>query len=309
MLFDHRTRVDFVGREHFLNYFETRRLPVVLLPHAPNNTGTTAFVPFFDQKDNLLPDYAEYWMPFRFDRIWEMVPTQRDQFRYVGYPGLDSDWLGFLDTRKRTTRRDALRCLFIIRRFTAPGGTAGDNVLSYDEFVGLVGEVERAIRQVGAEVELIVKPHPSDRELHRIQEVFSRSGIERWRLTFESIYQSVQEVDLVISVYSTTLLIPAMMGKPTVLLHCSTQDALDRWEEIRELYHGLHYYLENPEDLSVRLREVTGVLRRQSESSVPPWDRDIGHLRHFYPDGAAARCLEAILSPTVRTPRHAPIRP
>ena len=54
-----------------------------------------------------------------------------------------------------------------------------------------------------------------------------------------------------------------------------------------------HFDLENPEDLPTRLEEVIKVAceRRQSGKA---WQKDIEHLRYFYPDGAMRLCLDRL---------------
>lgn len=301
ILFDNRGRTEFVGREHFYEYFERTGKRIFLLPHAPHHTGTTAFTPF-DERGEALPNYCEFWMPFLHDRTWEVVPQRREQFRRVGYPGLDAEWLAWLRGNGAAATGEPalsvgagrpLRCLFIIRKFLRPGKKrpAGHDayIFENEEFARYLRLVREAIAGCGREVELVLKPHPSNDYLSCRREL-EASGIARWRITHESVYAEVPRCDLVISLYSTTLLIPAMAGIPVILLHSRIQDEIHQWAEMKELYAGLRYYLAEPERLPETMREVVKALDR----GEAPVDADVRHLREFYPDGALHRCLERL---------------
>jgi len=299
ILFDNRTLSQFHRRDLFYDFCERTRRRVVLLPHAPHHTGTTAFTPF-NERGEALPDYCEFWMPFKFDRSWEKLPERKDQFVYVGYPGLDSEWLAWVQAGAGAghARPDGpLRCLFIIRKFfdkgerRPPGHDA--YAFDYEEFTRYVRLVAEALRRSDREVELVVKPHPSN-ELRPLERVLRESGIPRWSIARDSIYAEVPRCDLVVSLYSTTLLIPAMAGIPVVLLHSRIQDEIHRWDEMKQLYTGLRFYLENPEDLPERLGEVVDLARERRRAPDAFVGPDVEHLRSFYPDGAAQRCLERL---------------
>lgn len=304
ILLDHTSSSAFNEKDRLFGYFRQAKKKVVLLPHAPHHARTIAFTPF-DKKGEILPDYCEFWMPFRFDRTWEALPEKRNQFVYVGYPGLDSEWLEKITTdssidstnKKRLAQhKKPLRCLFVVRRFLAKGQTrgSGDNafVYSYAEFSHYLNLLKMSLEKAGTEVELIVKPHPST-DFQTLNDVFGESGIQNWRITHDSIYGILSEIDFVISLYSTVFFIPAMAGIPVVLLHSSTQSVVHQEDEFKQLYTGLRFYLENPEDLPLRLKDVIEIAYERRRAGLE-WDGDVKHLRHFYPDGAMERCMERL---------------
>jgi len=298
ILFDNRSVTAFEGRDALYAYFARARKKVVLLPHAPHHTGTTAFTPF-DERGEPLPDYCEFWMPFKFDRSWERLPEKKAQFVYVGYPGLDSAWLARPEFGAARARRaaDPLRCLFIIRKFLRPGQSRPPGhdayVFDYDEFLVYVRCVAAALRAADAPVELVVKPHPSN-DFRLLRDVFAESGIARWSITHDSIYGVAPACDLVISLYSTTLLIPAMAGVPTVLLHSRIQDEIHQWDEMKRMYTGLRFYLDDPNALPERFGDVVELARGRRGAGAAPPSPDVAHLRQFFPDGATQRCLERL---------------
>ncbi len=305
VLFDNRSVTAFHGRDYFYDHFARMKKKVVLLPHAPHHTGVTAFTPF-DERGERLPDYCEVWMPFKFDRSWHKLPEKKSQFVYVGYPGLDSEWLAWLQSddnpvkSRRQHRSDPskpLQCLFIIRKFLEEGQSRppGHDAYIFDhkEFVYYLDLVGDALRQADADIELIVKPHPSN-DFPSVSRVFQASRIPRWRIAHDSIYEILPCCDFVISLYSTTLLIPAMAGIPVVVLHSRIQDEIHQWEEMKQLYTGLCFYLDNPDALPDRLNQVVEISRGRNEPGTAAWTTDIEHLRRFYPDGAMQRCLNRL---------------
>jgi hypothetical protein len=305
IFFDNRAVTAFHGRDHFYDYFARTKKKVVLLPHAAHHTGTTAFTPF-DERGERLPDYCEFWMPFRFDRSWENLPEKKSQFAYVGYPGLDSEWLAWLQSAAKRPKAgswhrpdstEPLQCLFVIRKFLKEGRSRplghDPYIFDHDEFTYYLNLVGDALREAGVDIELVVKPHPSN-DFWSVSEALQASRIPRWRITDDSVYAQVPHCDFVVSLYSTTMLIPAIAGIPVLLLHSRIQDEIHQWHEMKQLYTGLHFYLENPEDLPVRLKEVIEIVLEKRQTSGTTWKGDIEHLRYFYPEGAMQRCLDRL---------------
>ncbi len=301
VLFDNTVVTQFTGREQVYAYLASLKKKVILLPHAPHHGYTTAQAPF-DEDGEILPDYCEFWMPFKFDKSWKKVPDQKAQFAYVGYPGLDSEWLEQFsrdtghyssDTASLIRLQEPLKCMFIIRRFMAKGQSSPEAyIYNYEEFSHYLSLVGTAINEAGIDIELIVKPHPSN-DFGALQEVFAESGIPNWRVTHDPIYASLSEIDFVISLYSTVFFIPAMSGIPIVMLKSSIQPIVHQEDIMKQLYTGFRFYLENPDDLPLRLREIIAIAlerRRTGEA----WPGDVEHLRYFYPDGATRRCLDRL---------------
>ena len=187
--------------------------------------------------------------------------------------------------------------MFIIRAFLPKGRIRTPAVdafiLDYAEFSYYLNLVGTALKNAGVDIELIVKPHPSN-DFQALKDVFSESGIPNWRITHEPVYALLPECDFVISLYSTVLLIPAMVGIPVVLLSSRTQSVVHREDTMKQLYTGLRFYLENPEDLPLRLKEVIELASERRRTGGVVWNGDTEHLRYFYPDGATQRCLELL---------------
>jgi hypothetical protein len=299
VLFDNRTLTRVPGRDRLYAYLDRRRPLVALLPHAPHQTTADAFIPFDAERGRTLASYCDYWMPFSRDEAWVNAPEHRERFAYTGYPGLDDEWLTFL--RGQRPRGDGpRRGLFIIREFRGLGsGRPQDDdpyILEAAEFERYCRLVEDARSRLPGSTQIILKPHPSNN-----QRTFERSlrslGISDWTVTYESIYDVLPDVDFVVSLYSTTLLIPAMAGIPVTVLNTRMQEVLHRWDAMREMYGGLRFFLEDPDALPAVLPDVARLADERRAGGAYVRDRD--HLRRFYPDGAIDRCLERLaLAPT-----------
>ncbi len=293
ILFDNRSLAnEYPGKGAFHALCREIRPPVVLLPHAPHHTGTDAFTPF--SQDEPLPANCTYWMPFTEDRPWVARPQQKHQFEWVGYPGLDSQWLRRLRQKPTDPGQPELRCLLIIRKILPPGEQRPSGhdayIFGYDEFMRYANLLRDATTAAETRIQVVVKPHPSN-SYPMIRKLLTDEELD-WQITFEPIWAELGRTDLVVSLYSTTLLIPAMAGIPTVLMHSRVQDDIHQWEPMRRMYTGLRYYLAEPEVLGDVIEEIVEHLRQGTDP--PPWQSDIEHLRQFYPDGAAERCLASL---------------
>lgn len=273
-------------------YLEEKRIPVILLPHAPHHSSATEFSPFCEQ--NKLPDFVHCWMPFIFDRYYESDVEKKDQFHYVGYPGMDLSWFNFvaLENCKRV-KPDIVTCMFVIRRFLDKGQdrSEGDNqfVYDYEQMTSFVEGVSRSLNSLKLDYKLIVKPHPSNNR-QSIEDFFSRFEIDNWEVSCEPIYHYIGEIDFVISIYSTAFLTPAIYGVPVILIQTSTQVYIHKWLEIKEMYTGLRFYVNRAKDISRVLPQVIDEFIESHRAQCQN-NPDSLHLRKYYPDGAIERAI------------------
>ena len=298
VLFDNRSTTTFYGREHFYAYFDEHQKPVVLIPHGPHfRDPISEFTPF-DEQGQILPTYCDYWMPLRFGTPWICTPKQKKQYAVVGYPGFDQDWLTNVMNRSAhvasASDKRTRKCLFIVRRYLPAGvqREAGLDpfIVDYEDFMEPLKALSEAIRLSGEEIEVIVKPHPVN-NYKELAHDFAKAGIQHWRITHEPIYAVLPEVDLVVSLFSTILLVPALAGIPTLVIETQLQRHVHQeWALLRDLYTKLSFYVEHAEAVPTTFQkilvggEVIRVACRQ----------DIEHLRYYFPDRAIAAGLNRI---------------
>jgi len=293
ILMDHTIIRNFPGAEYVFEYFEKEKKKIILLPHAPHHSSTKAFTPFSKDKD--LVDYCEYWMPFKFDKTWKVAPKKKKQFQYSGYPGLDLDWLKYIKAGRKSINKP-LKCLLIVRKFLGPGvklQKRQEYIYNYKEFTKLLEQISRVINQNQIEVELIIKPHPSN-DFNELNQVLSESNLKNWQISYEPVYSLVNKIDMVISLYSTTLLIPAMAGIPVILLHSSKQTFSHKDKVMKKLYTNLSFYARDKRNLLKVYNEVVNSISTNRKELSSKIENDIKHLRLFFPKKAAERCLKRL---------------
>lgn len=297
ILLGNRSLTLFFGRESFYSYFYSQKRPVVLLPHSVHEVQKSAsFIPFDDRGEKLAA-FNEFWYCLRFEESWQNCPSQRDQFKLVGYPGLDDWWLS--ETLKNTRQRGAgepLRCLFVMRKFFAKGvkKKAGEDpyALEYDETLAYLKKLNEAILATGHEIEVVAKPHPST-NFNMLGQLFADSGITRWRASDECFYDLLGKIDVSVGLFSTSLLLPIAARIPSLILHSSLQQYIhDGWSVMHDLYRPFSGYVEDLNELPMRFSRLIAEL--ESDKQTEQLNRDLAHLREYFPDGAIQNSLQRI---------------
>lgn len=287
VLFDNRSMTHFPGREDLYAWMNRHRVKVALLPHAPHlRDPVREFCPF-DEKGEMLPDFCEFWVPFKFGEPWRMLSNRREQFQITGYPGLDSDWLkqcrrGFREEKLLVRPAKKIRCLYVMRRYMPKGKVRPANldpyIVDYQDVFGPLTALAQSFSTLGREVEVILKPHPAN-NYSMLASDMSNSGFSEWSISHDPIYPILSEVDLVVGLFSTVLLIPAMAGIPTILIRTDLQDIVhSEWPLLEEVYTRLSYYVPSIENLTSTLD------RALEQINLGVGNNDKSHLRCFFDD-------------------------
>ena len=303
-LFDNRAKTPFYGRDLFYKYFDQVKRPVILVPHALHlRDPVSEFCPF-DEKGHPLPDYCDFWVPLRFGTPWVQVPERKAQFALIGYPGLDSQWLTFLrqkgmsakPSRNNQSCSPEIKCLFIARRYVPAGETRPPDldpfIVDYDDFFVPLKTLAEAVDRSGRNVKVIIKPHPSNNYTMLAGDI-RKIGLKNWAITYEPVYALLGEVEIVVSLFSTILLLPAVAGIPTIVLNSKLQQHVhQQWDLLREIYMGMRYYVENVEQLPKIFCDIVTEIGTGGNGKAV--SHDIDHLRKYFPDGATAFSLKRI---------------
>lgn len=298
VLFDHRARVDFTGRDVVFEYLERVRRPVVLLPHAPHDIRATSEFTAFDEKGAEFPDYCLYWIAFRYGTPHLLAPSRRGSFVNVGYPGVDAEWISQVmrrGTPEARKERGVVRCLVMPRKFYAKGVPRPPSerfVAAYEDVAAMLRNVAEAVAAYGPNVVLVVKPHPSASRPHLI-DMLKDLGIKRYEITYEPFYKLLADVDIVISGFTTSLILPLAYGIPTVILNSDVQEYVHEWDVLRSLYTGCRYFVEDSGDLAA----IVGAMAEDFRASrADPDNADARHVRSFFPDGSLEVGLQLLTS-------------
>jgi hypothetical protein len=304
VLLGNRTETRFYRRESFYDYYYRAARPVVLLPHGTHEVHPVKeFIPF-DERGEALPPYCDFWSSLRFETPELNCPGKEAQFARIGYPGLDSEWMEFLGgpeaPRPALPPVDdgRLRCLLILRKFLPEGypRPVGFDpfTLDYDDMLSHLNTVGDAIAKLAASVEVVIKPHPSN-NFPMLKAILERSTLRNWIISAEPMYPLLPVIDFAISIFSTSMLLPAMYGRPVIVLNSSLQQYVhNRWRKLEDLYTGLTYYLEDAGQLPGMLERACQEVKTVGRIRAPRKTKDVEHLRDFYPDGALSSALSRL---------------
>ncbi len=283
---------NFLGREEFFDFLARTKTKTVLLPHAPHHVWEARMVPF-RRDGEALPDYCRYWMPFRFEKTWSAMPHKKAQFAYVGYPGMDSDWLNSIRRAQGRRVGGSLRCLFIIRNFLREREVRTEDTSpfrpDYEEFMYYANLIGSSLRESNEDVEVIVKPHPAT-DFTALGKALRSSDIERWVISQDAIYSLLPEIDFAVTMYSTVNFVVSMYGIPVLVLHTHAHLIAYCWQKMEDLYTGFRFYTDPAEGMRRNLSEIIDIAK-ECRRSGRPWLGDVEHLREFYPDGATERAM------------------
>lgn len=288
ILYDHRAKVEFIGRQHFYQYFQRKRIPLILIPHATHFIGPTDdFMPFgIGEVD--FPEYCDHWACFKYQTPWLQVDeAKRGQFAYTAHPGLDENWLQDLDQQESALAYDPeiIRCLVMSRKFLPEGVKRTDQepgVLEFDGVVALIKKIDAAFRQTGKKFEIVVKPHPSSSYPENIR-VMERAGVEDYQILYEPFFSLMPGIDMVVTEFSTSIAYTVLSNRPTIVLNTPLQQHVhESWDVLEDMYGKMQYFLNQLSDLPKMVGEVVKYIDSlEGKPAIEPID-DLTHFRQFH---------------------------
>lgn len=299
IFFDQRTFDGFYQTNTFAKYLRQDRTPIVVMPHAPHFIHPEdEFFPFY--KDNLdLADLADFWVPFAPACPWQNWPERKNQFPVIGYPGLDAEWWAYLKSQQASKQKSKAqmqtrKCLLVIRKFLPQDFERPENydpfTLDYNVMLSFLTMVRDAIQKSGLDIEVCVKPHPSNNR-QTTTDLVQKVGFAKWSLSYEPFYEQLPQMDLTLALFSTAVMIPALHGIPTILFHNELQEFVNSsWDVLAKMYTGFEYYVSDLEGLTDSLKKIGDLLLRGSTTN--PGDSQT--LRQYYPDQALRVAMDRI---------------
>lgn len=295
VLFDNRSVTQFPGRDNFYAWMYQHKVNVALLPHAPHLRDPVKEFCAFDENGESLPDFCEFWVPLRFGEPWRQLPDKRAQFQVTGYPGLDSAWLEWCIRKEgefkpviKSGRK--IRCLFVMRRYMPKGVVRPPKldpyIVDYEDVFDTLMALGRSFKDLRCDIELILKPHPAN-NYSVLASDMQYSGFSDWRISHESIYALLPEVDVVVGLFSTVLLVPAMAGIPTLLVKTRLQDVVhSEWSLLEEMYTNMKYYVPTLDGLTAVVENALSNIGSGHDAE------NLAHLRYYFPDNAVENILD-----------------
>lgn len=289
LFFDNRSVTNFIGRDEIYTFMYDSRIPTYLIPHAPHmRDPISEFCPF-DEHGDALPSFCTFMIPFKYGTPWVGRETQQKQFFISGYPGLDSDWLTYCSYPKEH-KNGQINVLFIIRRFLAEGVQRKSDtdpfIIDYDEFIRPLYLIKQSIQKSEKNVHLIIKPHPAN-NYNELKKIMKKINIQSWEISHEPIYPLLKKIDVVCSLASTVLLIPAQANIPTIIFDTNLQRQIhETWDKLEQLYANMHFCLTDNEQFeSVFLQILKSLDSSYLETSI----------REYFENKSAEQIINTIL--------------
>ena len=297
VLFDNRSRTNLPGVQRIYDLLEKNKTPTVLLPHAPHYISEFECYMPYEPNGRAITDYCDVWLPLHFAKKAENDPAKDSQISRIGYPAFDKKWrLHLMGSQQKDPK--VVNCLYIGRKFLDKGTKKPDVfdpfTLEYEEVLHDFSLMKEAFANSSHEIKLIVKPHPSS-NFEMLAELIQEAGIINFEITQEIFYGVLPQIDFCISPFSTSILLPALSGIPTIVFNSELQDFVhQKWNVLEKLYTNMELYLNNNEDLSAYVKKA--IEKGQNNNFENEEDlQDFSILREYYPDNALQKGRERIL--------------
>ena len=160
--------------------------------------------------------------------------------------------------------------------------------LDFDEAAGFYAMVGEAVRNADVEIEVVVKPHPSSSEPAN-RTMLDQVGLGNCTISYDSFYDMLPTVDIVVSQFTTALSIPIAYGIPTIVLETKLQHYVHaRWPLLGEYYLNLKYYVRPAEFSEV----FTKLVHTEKDERATLADREL--LFNFYDDSALENAVSRV---------------
>ena len=291
VILDNRNHQSFPASNKIFEKIFSSDATKIVTPHAPHYIDPYFAFSHVNPVGKEIYSDCDVWLPFRYSKPHLKHPNLSNQFFYSGYPGLDSDWLRYCKKQIKP-KKTRVQCLYIARKFfsknTKRQGASDFVTMEFSEVLKDLKNIRDAFLQMGVEFELQFKPHPSGRR-DLVEQLLEEASLSHFSINLEPVYRNLSAVDVVVSPYSTAVLIPAMTGIPTVVINTDIQKKINsHWDKVCEMYQGLVFFIER-ESLNPTLGQILQEGKKSFEN------KDINHLRNYFPDGSISRCITRLL--------------
>jgi hypothetical protein len=193
---------------------------------------------------------------------------------------------------RSTEKKDGnkqLRCLFIARRFVINEPDDGSSDYMYlEEMLDILNSLIGCFKKFDLKIELVIKPHPQN-DFNSIKKMMNCIDYSEWSITYEPIYQEIVKNDFFVSVPSGITLIPALYGKPVVLINCSVKKLFERWNITKEIFAGAQFYASDLMKLGDTVNTAIDCLK-ENKNKVK---KEREYYRKFFANKSLDKCLES----------------
>ena len=278
VLFDVREKSRFVCRKIIFDSLYSFKPLTFLIPHAPHDITPYSELTTFDEKGEVFPEFCRYWISFKHSKSSDKYKNRTKDFFQFGYPAFDSLWMNSIK-KVNSKNRKIERCLIMIRNFyekNMPIPKGEFFTVSYKTNLELLNRIQLSAEKLDFDIEFIIKPHPKASKI-RVDKLLLDSKLMNYEVSYEPFFKHSTNLDLVLSTFTTSLLITQFQGIPTIVVEDYVQEYVNKWKVLKELYEGLSLYVKPEDDLYKKIEQA--VLNYNSK-------KDLAHLRTFFNDNS-----------------------
>ena len=269
IFWDHREKIKFVHKDDLYEYFKLKKIPVILLPHSPHDiTDKSEFIKFGNYNEPF-PDFCRYWIAFPPSKAWTLYPNRKDDFLYFGYPAFDDNWISYCSklVHIECPKNSQTNIVVPLRVFTGegiPNDTNEKFMYTYSDTKLFISEINKIISNKFNDYKIIFKPHPKTNKFW-VKKIINQLGIKNCEISFDLFFGLLPSANLVITSFSTTIIMMIFYKKTTFIIDSDTQSFIQKWEPLNEIYSKLN--IVNIEELEQNLDSFQS---RKILSEYPP---------------------------------------
>lgn len=243
VLWDHRAKIKYVHQNNFYRYFDRNSIPVILLPHSPHDiTNVSEFTNFGDYM-NGFPEYCKYWIAFPPSLAWTLCPERKSDFVYFGYPAFDDEWINYNKNLVKISPSDNLKKIVIpLRMFSSRGIKNNPDekfLYSYEDTENFIRFVNQTICKKFSNYQIVFKPHPKTNKF-LINQLINDIGVKNYVISYDLFFSLLPGANLVITSFTTTIIMVVFNKVPLLVTDSDTQDYVQQWEVLDDIYSSLN---------------------------------------------------------------------
>lgn len=279
IFFDLRFKSRFVGRDKILHYLYNLKTTTFLIPHSPHDVRPGIGIAPFDEKREYFPLFAKYWIPFKYSQISKSFPERKEDFVYMNYPAFDSDWINLCyEISNINIKKNKIVVLIMLRDFYKKNYLKDENddifTVEYSDNYQTLKRIQNSFKRFDKEIEFIIKPHPKISK-PRLKQLLDEVSFSNYIISYSLFYELLPKVDLVISNFTTSLLLPVFFKKPVIIIQDDVQNYINKWKILKDMYCSLSLYCTESENLEDYIKKGL---------SLKNIKHDVLELRKYFPD-------------------------
>ncbi len=172
------------------------------------------------------------------------IPKRKDDFLYFGYPAFDDNWIAYCSKLVHidSPKNSQTNIVVPLRMFTGEGIANDTNekfMYTYSDTKLFISEINKIISNKFNDYKIIFKPHPKTNKFW-VNKIINQLGIKNCEISFDLFFGLLPTANLVITSFSTTIIMMIFYKKRTFIIDSDTQSFIQKWEPLNEIYSKLN---------------------------------------------------------------------